>query len=285
LYWTYDRGFFNRNQMRKRSPGTESAGIGYKVDSTSNYFCDVLALHHDIDDQIRANADSPLNLDRESTLLLTMQALIYREVYFAANFLTTGIWTTDVTGVSASPTTGQVLQWNDANSTPIENVRTAKRVVAQSTGFEPNVLTLGRAVYDALIDHPDIVDRIKYATATNNEPAKANLVTLASLFEVDEILVSNAIYNTATEGQTASHSFVAGKTALLTYRPPAPGLMTPSAGYTFSWTGYVGAQSDGQRLMRYRIEPIKSDRIEIEMAFTQGKVAADLGYFFTSIVA
>jgi hypothetical protein len=288
VYWTYDRGFFNRNEMAKRAPGTETKGIGYKVDATATYRCDVWGIHHDIADQVRANADSAIVPDRDATNLVSHQALIRKEVSWAAAYFTTGIWTTDITGVAGVPGAGQATQWSDANSTPIEDVRKGKRTVAESTGFEPNKLTLGRATYDNLLDHPDIVDRLKYggqAAAGSGNPAKVSASALASLFEVEEILVMNSIQNTAAEGAANAHSFIGGKHALLSFSPAQPGLQTPSAGYTFSWTGYLGASEGGSRVSRFRMDHLRSDRVELEMAFDQRKIAADLGYFFSGIVA
>lgn len=283
-YYTYDRGDFNRDEMRERAPSTESAGGGYTLDNTPTYYAPVYAFHKDIPDEVRANADAALNPDREATAFVTHKALIKREKIFVSRFFAGGLWTNDVDGVASNPTGGNVLQWNDANSTPIENVRLAKRTIAQSTGFEPNKLVLGRAVYDALLDHPDIIDRVKYGQ-TAGAPAQANLNVLAALFQVDEILVMNAIENTANEGASAAHSFIGGKKALLCYSTPSPGLMTPTAGYTFSWTGLLGSGAEGNRIRSFRMEQIKSDRVEIEMAFDSKLVSADLGYFWDSIVA
>lgn len=287
-YYTYDRGMFNRLEMRQRAPGTETSGIGYKVDNTPSYYCDVWGVHHDVHDQIRANADSVIAPDRDATNLLSMQALLRKEVSWASSFFTTGIWTTDITGVASSPTGSQRLQWNDANSDPIKDISDGKRVVNESTGFEPNKLTMGRAVYDALKLHPDIVDRIKYggqAASGSGNPARVNVQSLAALFEVEEILVMNAIRNTANEGQTNAHSYIGGKNALLTYSPGSAGLQVPSAGYTFSWTGYLGASDRGARVSSFRMPHLKSDRVELEMSFQQKLIAADLGYFFATIVA
>jgi hypothetical protein len=286
VYYVYDRGYFNRNQAKKRAPGAPSAGADYAL-GTDSYLADVFAIHHDIADQIRANADAALNLDVDATQLVTHQLLIQREANFASTYLATSVWATDITGVSSSPSGAQVLQWNDASSTPIENIRVAKRTVLQNTGFMPNTLTLGRPVFDALLDHPDIVDRIKYGQ-TAGAPAMANEQVLAQLFEVDRVLVSDAIVNSAAEGQTNSHGFVVGKVALLSYTPPASGLMIPSAGYTFAWTGLMGASADseGMAIKKFRRpEEYASDRVEGEMAYTHKKVSSDLGYFFTSIVA
>jgi hypothetical protein len=283
-YYTYDRGMFNRDEMKRRAPGTESAGGHYTVDNTPTYFCDVWAYHHDIDDQMRANADSVIGPDRDATNLCTMKALIRREKQWATKYFNTGIWTTDITGVAAAPGAGQRLQWNDAASNPIEDIRAGKTVVLQSTGYEPNTLVIGQQVWDALIDHPDIIDRLKYGQ-TAGRPAMATTEAIAAILELDQILVMKSIENTANEGATNVHAFIGGKKALLCYAAPSPGLMVPSAGYTFSWTGLMGAAPQGQRMKRFRMDHIESDRVEIQMAFDLKVIAADLGYFFTTIVA
>lgn len=292
-YFTYDRGDWNRDEMAQRAPSTESRGITYGT-STDTYYAKVYALHRDIDDQIRANADDPINLDRDATELLTLKALISREVTWAATYFVAGAWSWEFDGVASSPTapgsldptadgSNNVLQWNDGSSTPIEDVRFAKRYMLQQTGFMPNTLTLGRPVYDYLVDHPDIVGRLDRGQTSG--VAKANKDALAALFEVNEIAVMDSIKNTAKQGATASHSFIGGKHALLSYKPPRPGLMTPAAGYTFSWTGLFGSSAEAGRVSRFRMDAIKSDRVEIEMSWDMKKVSAALGFFFEGIVA
>jgi hypothetical protein len=283
IYYVYDRGFFNRDEMKERAPGTESEGSGYAVDTDTPYFCKVYAFHHDIPDQRRANADSVLAPDREATALVTQKALIKREKLFASAYFAASVWTSERVGHASLESATQTVFWDRASSDPIVRVREAKRAVLERTGFEPNKLVLGKAVYDALCDHPDIIDRIKYGQ-TAGGPAQVNRNTMAALFEIDEILVSKAIQNTATEGATNAHSFICGKHALLVYAAPEPGLMTPSGGYTFSWNGYMGAGAEGTRIKQFRQENLASDRVEIEMAMTCKLVAADLGFFWNTIV-
>lgn len=295
-YFTYERGDFNRDDMEERKPGTESAGGGYDQ-ATETYYARVYAYHKDIADQVRGNADSPLDMDRDATVFVTTKGLIRRERSWAANYFPAthapgGIWTFDVDGAatetapaSFDPTNGSnndKVFWNDASSTPIEDIRQGKRFVLESTGFEPNKIVLGRPVWDALADHPDIVGRIDRGQTAG--PAIAQREAVAALFELDEVLVMNAVHNTAKKGQTASHSFIGGKNALLHYAPDAPGILVPSAGYTFSWTGFAGSVAEGQEISRFRMPALKSDRVEIETAWDQKKVAADLGYYFGSIV-
>lgn len=274
-YYTYDRGEFNRDEMQERPPGTESAGGSYTLDNTPTYFARVYAFHKDIPDQVRANADAVLNSDREATEYVTHKALIKREKIWAANYFATGVWTNETTPANL---------WDTASSTPIEDISAAKSTILESTGFEPNTLVLGKPVYDALKNHADIVDRIKYGQTPGN-PAIANLEAMMKLFEIERIFIMKAIENTAKEGATNSHSFIGGKHALLCYSAPRPGIMTPTAGYTFSWTGFIGAGPEGNRIKRFRMEHLESDRVEIQMAFDAKKVAGDLGYFFLSVVS
>lgn len=286
-YFVYNRGDFNRDTMDKRAPGSESAGDGYHIDNTPTYFAEVWALHKDIDDQIRANADTPLDMDRDATNFLGQKALISKEAQFVSNFFSTGVWTganVDVTGVSASPAGNTVLQWNDANSTPIEDVRLYCDTVQGATGFRPNKIVLGRQVWSKVIDHPDFTDRIKYG-ASPGAPAIVTRQAVAAVWELDEVLVMEAVKNTAKEGATEATSFIAGKAALLVYAAPSPGIMVPTGGYTFSWTGLFGAGPLGQRVSRIRLEWLKSDRVELEMAYAMKVIAPELGVFMNTIVA
>lgn len=274
LYFTYDRGMFNRSEMRKRAPGTESQGIDYTV-STGNYFAEVHALHHDIPDQRRANTDNPLQPDREATELLMQQALIFREKEWATNYFAASIWTNDPT-----PST----LWDAASgSDPLGDIETGKQTVGQSTGFEPNKCVLNRPVWGVLRNHADIVDRIKYGQ-TAPGAAKVSMQAFGDLIEIDEVMVTRAIENTAAEGAANVHSYIAGDHCLLVYAAPSPGLMAPSGGYTFSWSGYSGAGPAGQRISRMRADLLKSDRIEIEMAFAQALISADLGYLLEQVI-
>ena len=58
-YFVYDQADFFRDQVQRRADGTQSAGTGYSL-STASYSAEVYALHKDIGDQTRANADDPL---------------------------------------------------------------------------------------------------------------------------------------------------------------------------------------------------------------------------------
>jgi hypothetical protein len=279
-YYTYTKADWMRDEAKPRADNTESAGSGYTV-SADSYLCDVFAFHKDIGDQLRANADSVFALDAEATRFVTNRLLLRMERQWVTDYFGTSKWGLDLTGVSGVPSSNQFRHWSDySNSDPIIDVEVGKRQIVSVTGYMPNTLVMGYDVFVKLQHHPDIVDRYKYTSST--------VVTedmLARLFGVDRILVSQAVYASSVEGETAAYAFTHGKHALLCYVAPNPNLMVASAGYTFLWRGISGAVGQPIAVRKFRMEPLKSDRVEGEAAWDNKIIGADLGVFFNTAVA
>lgn len=287
LYYKWNKDDFFRDEAQKRADGAESAGSGLNL-STDNYSADVWALHKDIGDQTRRNADPAVDVEVATTRALMQKLLIRRDRLFASSYMATSVWGTDITG-AASPSGGtQTYQWSDVtNSDPFADIEQGQTTVLQNTGKEPNVLVLAWPTYQALRKHPLVIDRIKYTMQADARKITPEL--LAGAFDVDRVVVSKAVYNSAAEGATGSYSFVVGKTALLCYANPEPGIMEPSGGYIFGWDGEDGGNSEGisawSEPVPNRGKPGSTIRCEAEMAFAMKLVGADLGYFFNTIVA
>ena len=279
-YFVYTKNDWLRDEAQVRTDGTESVGSGYNI-TTDTYYADVYAIHKDIGDQTRANADAPINVDREAAEFVTHRLLTRREIQFNNDFMKTGVWSKDITGVAASPTTNQTVRWSDfTNSDPIEDVEAGKAGILSTTGLEANTLVLGYDVFRKLKNHPDLVDRIKY---TSSQTITEDM--LARMFDIERVLVSKAIKATNKEGATAAYSFTTGKSALLAHVAPNPGVLTPSAGYTFSWTGVSGGMGLTIGTSSFRLESLRATRVEAELAFDNKVVSSDLGYFWNDIVA
>lgn len=273
-YYVFDKNAWMMDQMKRRGVSQESAGSGYTLSSVA-YSADVWALHKDIDDQIRKNSDNPLNPDENATKWLAMMALLRLEIQWVTDYFTTSVWGTD-----ATPGT----LWSDyAGSDPIEDVETAKAAILSVTGFMPNKFVLGYDVYRRLRNHPDILDRIKYGGGDG--PKVANEQTLARVFDVEEVLVAKAVKATNIENETAAYAFTHGKHALLCYAAPSPGIDVPSAGYVFEWNGVSEGLGESVAISKFRMQQLKSDRVEINSAWDNKVVGTDLGYFFNSCVA
>jgi len=279
-FFTYTKNDWFRDEAQRRAGGTESAGGGYGL-STGSYSADVFAFHKDVDDQTLANSDAPINPLREATEFVTRRLMLRKEIQWNTDFFAGSVWANDYDGVSGSPTTNEVKQWSDyASSDPIDDIEDAKAGILSTTGMEPNTLVLGYDVFRALKNHPDIVDRIKYTSA---QTVTADM--LAAMFDIPRVIISKAVKATNNEGASQAYSFTSGKKALLAYVAPTPGLLTPSAGYSFSWTGVSGGIGSTVGVSSFRMESLKADRIEGEMAFDNKVIASDLGWFWDTVVA
>jgi len=273
-YITYDKSEWFRDEAEERAPGAETAGGGWSIDNTPTYYSRVYGIHKDVDDQIRANATAPINMDRDATNYVAQKLLLKREKVWLDSYFKTGIWTTDLDGSGAD-----FVQWSDAAAAPIRNIDDNKNLVAGLTGLEPNVMVVSPDVFTALKSSPDVLNRIRYT--------QRGLVTedlLATMFGVDKFLVPRGVENIAAQGAAENTSFLTSDQVLLVYAAPNPGIYVPSGGYTFAWTGYAGAEAYGARMKRFRIEKLASDRVEGEMAFDCKLVSAELGVFFTDVI-
>ena len=288
-YFVWNIGDFYRDDAQLRADAAESAGTGFNL-TTQTYSANVYALHKDIGAQVRANADPAIDIDVTTTRSLMQKLLIKRDRIFVSKFMTTGLWTggtsgTDIVGTAGgTPGTTTPPKWSDdANGDPFTDIATQQASILTNTGFWPNVLVLGFNVYNALKKHPLVIDRIKYTSQPDAKNVTPGL--LAALFDVDEVIVSKAVYNSAAEGLSASNAFVLGNHALLAYKAKAPTLNEPSAGYLFAWQGFTGLNNIGIRANQIPMNwlGIGTIRDEVEMAFDMQVVASLLGVFFSNI--
>lgn len=280
IFYVYNKGDFMRDEAQVRGAGTESAGGDYGVEAAEPYYCRKHAFHKDVTPEERVNYDEPLDADKDATDFVTQKMLIRREMQWATKFFKEGVWGTEISGADAAGNNA-VVKWNLATSNPIKDVTEAGVKMAGETGYKPNTLVLSPYAFNALKNHEDILDRIKYT--------QKGIVTndlLATLFEVDKVLVAWSVVNSAAKGADASVDFIMGKHALLCYSNPRPALRKPSAGYIFAWTGLEGAGAYGNRIVRLPMDllGLGTERIEGEMAFDTKVICKDMGVFFKGIV-
>jgi len=270
-FHVFSKSDYLRGVAEMRAPGSPTAGANFTL-SQQTYSCDQFGVHMDVDDLVQANSDAGVNILTSAATYVTEKLLQKRDQEFAAAAFTTGTWTGSSTGTDIGVGTGIATAWSASGGTPIKDIQTQQDAVYSKTGRKPNVLVLGRDVYTALRDSEDVLDRVKFS--------QRGIVTtdlLAALFDVDEVLIAGSIVNTANEGATASFSYVFDPDdALLVYRPPNPGLMTPAGGYMFEF--------EPIRALRYRMDQNHSERIEAVSTFDFKVTGADLGVFFNECV-
>ena len=276
-----DKNDWLRDEAQERAPATESAGSGFDITSSTEYFCKVYAIHKDIDQQMLANATME-DLEIQMAEWTIQKLLIKRERTFIANYITAGLWDTDATGGSSTTPTWPAFTYFDdeANSDPLGTIMRGKETVAEKTGYVPNILAVGIQVHNMLRRHADVKDQVKYTQSSLVSNAQ-----LAEYFGVDKYLVAGSTYASNVEDHaTPAYSFNFGKNMLLVYAPETAGLLTPSAGYVFEWTGF---NDMGQNVKTKEMDlPLcEATRIEGQMAYHQKLLCSDLGVLYTGAIS
>lgn len=279
-YYKYDREGLRHGDVKVLAPRTEVNRVGMTL-STDNYFADVRGLGMDFDEQTLANEDTMLEIRSQGANVLMEKILIDREVRWADTFFKAGVWGTETTPANL---------WSDyTNSTPIVDVTNARRAMQlKSGGYKPNVMVVGKAVRDILVNHPDILARLNGgATVTNT--ALITDAKLAEIFEVEQFLVMEAVYNDAKEGLADNIDFIGGKHAMLAYKPSAMGLRTPASGAIFTWDSIPGVSGLGITVESFSDDALKrqqiAEMIQVKCSDDMKVIGSDLGYFFDSVVA
>jgi hypothetical protein len=288
-YAEYPRGYFYRDEMKPRADGAESAGSGFEINFSSSYKADVYAYHVDAGPQMRANAKS-IDVDDTCTMLATQKALIKREKFFYDNFFQTGVWTTQLQGLTSGGggVAGTNLSWADTSALPLLQIKKKIRAAKELTGFRMNKATFSGSLWDVFSEHPNVVSRIN-GGQTPGGPAEVTKEMVARWLGLKEVLVAEAVVAANNEGATAEDTLSFMDTAedavLLTYTPDAPSKLKPSAFYFFDWVadGLVG--QFGNAVSRWWIQEKKSTRYEIEMGTEAKKVAADCGIWMYDLLA
>ena len=94
-------------------------------------------------------------------------------------------------------------------------VREAKGTIRDSIFVDPNTLMLSKKVYDKIVDHPAIVERMKYS-----QLGVLTTDLLARFFDVDHVIIGAAKKDSSVEGQSDSVSDIWGRDALLAFVNP-----------------------------------------------------------------
>lgn len=274
LYFVFQlKDTIKRSVNTLRAPGTEAKMDSYES-GTDTYSCHTFALKDPIPDEIRENADKPLDLDIDTTQFLTGRIMLDKEIRVKDVLFDTTGFAGFTTALSAA---NQWDNYTSADSNPIEDItKTAKQSVIKNSLQIINTVILGDEVFDALTLHPLILDKIKYG-GSNADPAVVTEKALAALFKVNKVLVGRAVYNSAAEGQTPVPTSVWGKFALAAYIAPRPPLKGITLGFQPEWKKF--------RTKKWREDKLESDMVEVTESSDQVISVYGAGYLFSTVIS
>lgn len=275
----YAKGAWFRDEAGIRGPGGRARRGGFPIDfvniATSEY-----AFAKEVTDEDRRFTKSknapPLQPDQDAIEFCADKIDLSKERRIAS-LITGGTWADGNAG-------GEDAEglWSPPGSTNtfMADIVNARKTIQSATGVTPNTLLLDFATYEALKQCAALIDKIKY---TQRGVLTADL--LAALCDLNEVLVGEAIYSTAKETKAGTDftarnvwEINAGKgMGFLFYRPPSPGLKTPSAGYQ-ARTAYEDGSP--RRTTTWREPAEHQDVYEVAEETDIIQVSADCGYLF-----
>ena len=264
-----------RQQATNRAPGTKAEVVDRRV-TTDTYSADDHALSKALPDEIVQNADNAIAQEISSVEFLSRMLGVDREIVLKV-ILDAGLTNTAAASAASDATGG----WDQDTSDPIADVKSATKSIRDALGVQPNVIGMDIDVFEALQDHPLIVDRIKY-TSSPNQPAIVNTTTLAQLFNVAEIAVASIKKNTAAKGAAASLSAVWSDTVYIEFVERL-GIESNSAAQTFAWNGMPGAVG-GRKVSRWRDDDRGAEMFRLNHYYDQKVVTAGAGYRITNVL-
>lgn len=267
-YFTIDP---NKDRFRVyddiRAPRARASIVEW-ANTKSSYVAEEHAIAAAVDDREKENASDPMQPEVEAVESATDALLIGREVEAATLAITVGTYP----GGSTTALAGGA-RWDTATGDPVSDVETGKEKIRSLTGSRPNTLILPSSIYAKARLNPTVTDRIKYTSLGVLTPD-----LLKQLWDIPNVVIADAVQNTAALGQTAVTADVWGKNVVMAFVNPRPALRSLSFGYTFM----VGPE---ERARRWREEAEHSDYYETSQIRTTAVVANIAGYLIQTVIS
>jgi hypothetical protein len=233
-----------------------------------------------IDDRERKLYANFFDCEQIATLRAFNNVLLNAEIRMATLIFNTSTWT----GASLYTDVG-TTEWAQANwatATPIAHVEAAARKVKDNCGYWPNAMILNRTKFRDLRQCTEIRERIVASGA--GMPAKASDITpqmLASVFDLDQVIVAGGVKDSATEGQDTTFANVWGDYAMVCRVATSADIREPCIARTFHYTP-DGSQIGGT-IETYRDETIRSDIVRVRHEVDEVVMYAQMGHLIAGI--
>jgi hypothetical protein len=267
IYSVFSRADALRTESSERSPGTEANRITRTI-SSDTYFAQNYALKYPVTIEDRANADPVFR-----------QNLINNAAEYVMDKLSLG-WEVRIAGIAnntsnVGSSTAVGSEWDAAaSSDPLGDIETALDNVQDLTGKRPNRILMGLAAWRSLKRNDSIRNIIN---GTNNGGGYPSAAQIASILEVEQILVGAAYRNTANEAQAETLAKVWGDNVTVYYAPSTASRDKPSWLYSFRWAapGLPNMQAE-----RHAFDS-KTKTEEVEVGYYQAEKVTGAEYAFT----
>lgn len=196
--------------------------------STTGYQIEGHGLEGIVTKEDYKNVELPYKAEEDEVLGLTSSLWLGKEKSLADTLSSTAILTQNTT-------LSGTAQFSDyANSDPLDKFKTARETVRSGCGVSPDTALMDWSVWNVLRFHPQMLDSLGYKF---NRPGGLDINELAVAMGVKRILLAEAVYNSAKEGQSDSLAAVWGKHIIFGVLPEKAMVRQVSLGYLVQYEG------------------------------------------------
>lgn len=196
--------------------------------STSSFSIEKHGLSAIVTDEDYKNVLNPYKAEADEVMGLTAMIMLGKEKALADTLTDSSILTQYTTLTSSD-------QYSDPlNSDPIDDFSTARATIRAACGLPPNKAFMDWAVFNKLRFHPQMLDALGFKQA---RPGGLNEQELAIAMGVEKVLIAQAVYNSAVEGQSDSLAAVWGKHVVFAVCPDKAAPYQVSLGYQVGYEG------------------------------------------------
>jgi len=200
------------------------------------------------------NVEQPFDARKDTTSHVT--SLLWGEKEFdLADIMS------DTSVITSNVTLSGTSQYTDVdNSDPLGDFRNARTTIRGLVGQKPNIAVMNGQVQDALMIHPQILDRLGYK---HNRVGMVTNQELTKVLDVDEVLVSDLLGNTAKDGQADVIAPIWGNHITFAVAPKSAAKNQISLGYRLQ-------KNQPRRVSRFSLDdPTGAEQINIDDNYDQ----------------
>lgn len=267
-------GKYGSGSMRAISTHTIGKNNYNQVD-TRNYSTDTYNIEtHGLKDLITEadlkNVHEPFNADIDTVEELVDYLKISKEVSLAKSLGDTSVLTNNVTLSGSSRFTDKT------NSDPLDVFKTARETIFDAVSTVPDTAVIPWKVYQVLRYHPKILESLGFV---QNRTGALSQQELASALDVKRVLIPEANYNVAKEGQATSLTSIWGNNVIFCVAPTSAKKRQVSLGYRFQ------LNSSSRRVFKNSVvEPPNSTLVQVDDSYVQYIAYAEAGYLIKDAI-
>lgn len=237
--------------------------------SSQTYLLETHALEGVVTMDDYANVEQPYDAEADETAGLTHLVLTNKERAFASQMFSTTVFSGRVT----TPGT----KYGNTSSDPLADFKTAQNAIVDSVGMQPNAVIMSQKVFNTLKYNAQLADVLGFKY---NQVGSLSALDIANALNVEEVLIANAPYNNAKEGQADSMTQIWGDSILFYVKPKAAAKYQISLGYSMKLSG-----SEGREVYKYDLNnPPGSTGIIVQDSYQCKLVNVSAGYLLNSVL-